>query len=174
MGQTSYSINIPAVTYPGQPADDGFKDVLSGLAVAAAMGYGLLAVRDLSNTGGFDQLAVKVPAAAADITTLTRPVGIVLADQARAQNPAVAAAVYPQYAAVPCCRQGRVWVSAETAVVDGAPVYARFATGDNGTVPGQLGGILDTSVVGNALLAGAVWRGSYASAGFAVVEMNIN
>ena len=35
------------------------------------------------------------------------------------------------------------------------------------------GGVLDTSVVGNALLANAVWRGTYAyvSGGYAVIEM---
>lgn len=175
MSQTSYAINIPAVSYPGQFADNGFKDVLSALAAAAAIGYGLLGVTDAANTGGFDALAVKVPAASTDITGLTKPLGIVVADQARAQDPSVTSGpVYPQYAAVPLLRQGRIWVQSESAVVDGAPVYARWQTGDGGTVKGQLGGVLDTTTVGNALLPGAVWRGTYAAAGFAVVELNLN
>lgn len=171
--QTSYAINMQPATYPGQIADDGIKDVKSALAAAAAISYGLLGVVDAANTAGFDALAVKVPAASSDITTATKQLGIVLADQARAQNPAVTPAQYPRYAAVPLMRLGRCWVQSETAVVDGAPVYARFTTGDNGTIPGTLGGILDTSVVGNALLANAVWRGTYATPGFSVVELNI-
>ena len=64
-------------------------------------------------------------------------------------------------------------VQSETAVVAGAPVYARWQTGDNGTVPGSFGGTLDTSVVGNALLLNAVWMDTTSAAGFAVVEFNI-
>ena len=169
--QLSYSIDIPAVSFPGQIADVGFKDVLTGLNVAAAIAYGLLAVVDSANTGGFDKLAVKVPAASGDIAD-GLDVGIVLADQARAQDPSVAAAVYPQNSAVPCCRKGRVWVQSESAVVDGSPVYGRYANGDGGTVKGQLSGVLDTSVVGNKLVPRAVWRGSTSAPGFAVVEID--
>lgn len=169
--QTSYSIDIPAVSYPGKLVDLGLKDVLSCVAVAAQIAYGLLAVIDSSNDGDFSKLAVKVPGAGADIAA-GKTVGIVLADQARAQDPSVAAAVYPQYSAVPCARKGRVWVASETAVTDGGSVYGRFATGDNGTVPGTLGGVLDTSVVGNKLVPNAVWRGTTSAAGYACVEVD--
>jgi hypothetical protein len=172
--QTSYSINIPAASYPGQFADDTqIKDVLTGKCVASAMPYGLLAVVDTTNTADFANLAVKLPYSSASITTPPGAVGVVVADQARAQNPNVAAAVYPQYSAASIGRKGRFWVQAETAVADGAKVYARWQTGDNGTVVGAFGGILDTSVVGNALLPNAVWRGTYASAGFAVLELDL-
>jgi hypothetical protein len=172
MSQTSYAINIGAAGYPGQHADSGFKDVLSAINVAAAVGYGLLMVVDASNTSDFSELACKVPAASTDITVVGKQLGVSMADQGRAQNPAVSGPQYPQNSAVSCGRKGRFWVQAESAVVDGAKVYARWQTGDNGTVAGAFGGILDTSVVGNALLAGAVWRGSYA-AGYAVIEMDL-
>lgn len=171
--QTSYSINLSAAAYPGQIADNSqVVDRLSAKAVAAALPYGLLAVVDSSNTEDFANLAAKLPAASTDITTVGKALGVVVADQARAQNPAVSSAQYPQYAVVPCGRKGRYWVVAESAVVDGHPVYVRWQTGDNGTQPGAFGGVLDTSVVGNAALPGAVWRGSY-SAGFAVVELDL-
>lgn len=171
MSQTSYAINIPAVSYPGQIADAGYKDVLSGMAALAAIPYGVLAVIDASNDGGFDNLAIKVPAASADITTAGKAVGVVLADQARAQDPSVAAAVYPQNSAVPCLRKGRVWVQSETAVVDGAPVFVRFATGSGGSQKGAVRADADTASA--AQLPGACFRGSYAAAGYVVVELSL-
>lgn len=173
MPQTSYAINLPAAAYPGQFADNGYKDITSALAVAAAISYGLLGVVDTTNSNGFDNMAVKVPAASTDITTATKQLGVVVADQARAQSALFSVPTYPQFSAVPLCRKGRLWVQSETAVADGAPVYARWQTGDNGTVPGKLGGTLDTTTVGNALLSNAVWRGKTTAAGFAVVELTI-
>jgi hypothetical protein len=175
MSQTSYAINLNAAAYPGQIADSGFKDVLSAINVAAEIPYGLLAVVDSSNTSDFSELAVKLPAASTDITTAGKQLGVVLADQARAQNPAVSGPQYPQNSAVSCGRKGRFWVQPESAVTDGGKVYCRWQTGDNGSQPGAFGGVLDTSVVGNALLTGAVWRGTYAyvSGGYAVIEMDL-
>lgn len=175
MSQTAYAINIPAATYPGQIADASpFRDFLSAKAVAAAVSYGLLMVVDASNTSDFGNLACKVPAAAADITTAGLQLGVSVADQARAQNPAVNTAQYPQYSAVSCGKAGRYWVVSEGAVTDGGKVYVRWQTGDGGTVHGSFSNTLDTSVVGNALLANAVWRGTTAAAGFAVVELNLS
>jgi hypothetical protein len=176
MSQTAYAINIPAVSYPGQLADgSNFKDVLSGLAVAAGMVYGTLAVGDATNTGGFDKLAVKAPAAATDITDKGSALGVVIADQARAQNPAVANPTYPQFAAVPCLRKGRIWVKSETAVDDGAPVFVRFAATVNGSVLGAFRADADTisTVDAAAALPGAVFRGTYAAPGFVVVELDL-
>lgn len=169
--QTSYSINIPAVSYPGQIADDGVKDVLSALAVAAAIPYGVLVVADETNTGGFDQLAAKVPAASTDITVVGSVLGIVLADQARAQDPSVAVATYPINSAVPCLKKGRCWVLSETAVVDGTPVFARYSA--NGPLT-QLGSIrADADTAHAAQVPGMIFRGTYATAGFVVVEINL-
>lgn len=173
--QTSYSINTPAWSYPGQIADLGLKDVVSAIATAAAFPYGLLGIIDTANSAaGYAELSAKLPSAVTDFTTnVLKQLGVCLADQARAQDPSVAAAVYPIGSAVPFLRKGRVVVQAETAVTAGTKVYGRFATGDNGTQPGAFGGILDTSVVGNALLANAVWVDTTSAAGFAVLEINL-
>lgn len=174
--QTSYAINQAPWAYPGQLADMmQARDIVSAIAVAAALSYGLFVLIDTSNSAaGFAELAARLPASAADITTNTGlQLGITLADQARAQNPGVATAQYPINSCVSCMKKGRVVVSAETAVVAGGKVYARFATGDNGTVIGSLGATLDTSVVGNALLPNAVWMDTTSAAGFAVVELNL-
>ena len=126
--QTGYTIDIPAVSYPGQIADNSdVKDVLSALAVSAKVPYGVLVVADTANSGGFDNLAAKVPAATTDITNVGSALGVVLADQARAQDPAETVATYPINSALPCLRKGRVWVLSETAVTDGAPAFVRFS-----------------------------------------------
>lgn len=176
MAQTSYSINIPAVSYPGQPVDImEARDRLSALAVAAALPYGVLAVHDLTNTGDFTQLAAKLPSAAADITVVGSALGFVVADQARAQDPSVSPAQYPQNSAVPLARKGRIWVLSEQAANDGDPVYIRYAATVNGS---QLGAVrADADVVSSAnhaaALPGAVFRGTTSGAGFAVVEFDL-
>jgi hypothetical protein len=169
--QTSYAINIPAVSYPGQVADDGYKDVLSAAAFAAAMVYGILAITDETNTVGFDQLAARAPSASADITVVGAQLGVVVADQARAQNPAFANPVYPQYAAVPCMRKGRIWVNAETACTDGTSPYVRYGAGGsgiNGNFAGAAGANLAQMPSGQA-----IFRGTTSGAGYAVVELDI-
>lgn len=171
MSQTSYAINLQPFSYEGQVADSGnATDTLSPVAVAGAIPYGKLVVVDSANSGGFDQLAGKLPSSSGDIAP-GKIIGISLADQARAQNPSVTLPTYLQGSAVPCRRIGRVVVLSESAVADGAPVYARFASGDGGALLGAFSGVLDTSVVGNKLVPNAVWRGAYAAPGFAVVEM---
>lgn len=173
MAQTSYSINIPAVSYPGQIADNGQKDVLSALAVAAAINYGTLVVTDETNTAGFDQLAGKAPGASTDISVVGAQLGVALADQARAQNPAVATPQYPQYAAVPCLRKGRVWVLAETAMVDGANPFIRFAAGAGGTVLGSFRNSADTATAVQMAAGQAVVRGTTTGPGYCVIELDI-
>lgn len=174
MSQTSYSINTQPWAYPGQIADTmQASDIITAIAVAAAIPYGLLCVIDQANSAGFAEMAAKLPAAATDITNFGSVLGVSVADQARAQNPAVSAAVYPQGSAVPIAKKKRIVVYAEGAVTVGGKVYGRFQAGDNGTVIGALGGVLDTSVVGNALVPNAVWADTVAAAGFAVVELGV-
>lgn len=174
MAQTSYAINIPAVSYPGQIADDSnVKDVLSAAAFAAALAYGILAVTDETNTLGFDQLAARSPSASGDITVVGAQLGVVLADQARAQNPAFTIPTYPQFAAVPCMRAGRVWVLAETAMADGANPFIRFAAGAGGTVLGSFRNSADTATAVQMAAGQAVVRGTTTAAGYAVIELDI-
>jgi hypothetical protein len=174
MSQTAYLINIPAVSYPGQIADDSeVKDVLSAAAYAAAMVYGTLAITDETNTVGFDQLACRAPSASGDITVIGAQLGVVLADQARAQNPAVSTPQYPQFAMVPCMRKGRVWVNAETAMTDGAAPFVRFASGAGGTVLGSFRNSADTASAAQMPSTQAVVRGTTTGAGYAVIELDL-
>lgn len=173
MGQTSYSINIPAVAYPGQMADNmEARDVLSAIAFLAPIIFGTLVVTDEANTGGFDALAGKAPGAAGDITTMGAQLGVALAMQAIAQNPAVANPQYPQGYAVSCVRKGRVWVNAETAMVDGSNPFIRYTA--NGAL--YVGNFRNDADAGKAAVmpAGqAIMRGTTAAAGYAVVELDI-
>lgn len=174
MPQTSYSINIPAVSYPGQPYDISWlKDVSTGMAFAAAMNYGTLAVTDETNTTGVDSIAIKAPALTTDISVMGAVAGVVIADQGRAQNPAVATAQYPQFAAVPVMRVGRIWVSAETAMVDGASPFWRFAAGGGGSILGSARNSADTASAVQMPSGQAVVRGTTTGAGFAVIELAI-
>lgn len=174
MAQTSYSINISQVAYPGQPFDGAHDtDVVSGLSTAAAIPYGVLAVHDLSNTAGADQVAVKVPAASTDITVLGSAKGVVMADQARAQDPTFSVPTYRQYQAVPCMRRGRVWVKVEEAVLDGDQAFVRFAVGSFS----QLGAFRKTADSASAAaLPGAYYVGASISVGgqlYAVVQLSL-
>lgn len=174
MAQTSYAINIPQVAYPGQPYDGAHDtDKTSGLATAAAVPYGVLAVHDLSNSAGPDQIAVKVPGASTDITVLGSAKGVVLADQGRAQDPTFSVPTYRQYQALPLMRRGRVWVKVEEAVVDGDAAFVRFATG-SGT---QLGAFRKTADTATAVaLPGAYYVGASISVGgqlYAVVQLSL-
>jgi hypothetical protein len=175
MGQTSYSINIPAVAYPGQLADLGKKDILTALAVAASIVYGTLVVTDESNTAGFDQLAGKAPAVSTDITVMGAQMGIAIADQARAQDPSVANPVYPRYSAVSVLRQGRIWVLAETGLADGSNPFVRF-TANGSFVPGVAGAFrsdADSAKAAQLSSGQAVVRGTTSAAGYAVIEINL-
>ncbi|CAM6004902.1 unnamed protein product [Sphagnum balticum] len=152
-------------------ADDGIKDVLSAAAYAAAMVYGTLAITDESNTTTFEYLACRAPAASTDITVIGAQLGIVLADQARAQNPAFTNPVYPQGAMVPCLRQGRVWVNSESAVTDGTAPYVRYGAGGSG-IDGNFAGASGANLA-QMPSTQAVFRGTTAAAGYAVVEIDL-
>lgn len=173
MGQTSYSINIPAVSYPGQIADNmEGKDLLSAAAFIAAMIYGTLGVTDETNTVGFDQLAVKAPGLTTDISVMGAVMGVVAADQARAQDPSVVNPQYPQFSAVPLMRKGRIWVSAETAMADGANPFVRF-TANGALYVGNFRNDADTGKAVQMPSGQAVVRGTTSGAGFAVIELDI-
>jgi len=172
MGQTSYSINTAAVGFAGAPVDIAHQhDVVSGLAVAAAVPYGVLVVLDSANSDGFDKIAAKVPALTTDVTNFGSALGVVLADQARAQDPAFVLPSYARYDALPIMRSGRVWVLVEEAVVDGDPVFIRFAAGAGGTQLGAFRKSADTATA--VALPNAVYRSSGLAAGFAVVQLNL-
>lgn len=171
MAQLSYGINIPAAAYPGQLADSGFHDILSVASGQNAIGYGTVVVTDTVNSGGFDLICGRAPNAAADVTTVGSVLGIAVADQTRTQDPSVNVAQYPAQSAVPCIRQGRVFVYAEGAVTSGTPVFVRVTAGANGS---QLGAMRADADGGNAAqLPGAVYRSTTTAAGYACVEVNL-
>lgn len=173
MSQTSYAVDISAVAFPGQPVDIGVRDDLTGLAVAAAIPYGVLTVHDAANSSGFGKRAVKLPALAGDITTLGSPAGVSIADQGRAQDPSVAVPTYPINSAVSVRKLGRIWVKVEEAVLDGDQCFVRFASGAGGSQLGAFRKSADTATA--AALANAYFRSPQATiGGYAVVELHLN
>lgn len=170
--QTSYSIDIPAFSYPGQLANLMRSRIQTALAVAAALPYGLLIVRDTVNSSALMQ-AGRLPNAAGDIVAL-KILGISVADQARAQDPSVASAQYPIQSAVPCLKEGEVVVQpeADVAIAAGDQVYARVTA--NGAGKLQLGAFRNDADGGNAtLVPNAVWLSAIgAGAGFAIIGLN--
>ena len=173
MSQTSYSINIPAVSYPGQMADNmEARDVLSAIAFLAAIVFGTLVVTDEANTTDFTNIAGKAPALTTDVSVVGTQLGVALAMQALPQNPAVANPSYPQGYAVSCLRKGRVWVNAETAMADGSNPFVRFTA--NGLLyPGNFRADADAGKAVQMAVGQAVMRGTTAAAGFAVLELDL-
>jgi hypothetical protein len=157
------------VSYPGQPFDIGLKDRTSALAVAAAIPYGVLVVRDTGNSPG-NLVAGKVPAASSDITTLGSALGVAIADQGRAQDPSVAVPTYPINSAVPCGRIGRYWVLVEENVSQGNAAFVRFATG-SGTQLGAWRKSADTATA--VALPGAYYVTDGLAGGYACVELSL-
>ena len=171
--QTSYSINTPAFAYPGQVANLMTAQFQSALAVAAPIPYGVLVVRDLANSSGVMQ-AGKVPAAGGDVAA-GKILGIAVADQARAQDPSVAVAQYPQNAAVPCIKFGEVVVQPEVdvTVAAGDPVYARVTA--NGAGKLQLGALRNDADGGDAILVpGAEFKSAGTAGAFCILDIIAN
>lgn len=167
--QTSYSINLPAVAFPGQPVDLGVKDDVTALA-SGAIGYGKLVVR--SSAASFDKVIGVLPSASADITTLGKPLGVSVADQGRAQDPSVVEAVFPDKSAVSCRRIGRIWVKVEEAVTAGDQAFVRFA---DGTVTGNNGGFRKSADTATAVaLPHAYYESSALANGFAVLQLTLD
>jgi hypothetical protein len=171
MPQTSYAINLPAVSFPGQPFDSAVtQDVLSALNVAAAVAFGILLVKDTANTTGPDKLAAKAPSSSGEVTTEGTPLGVVMASQAIPQDPSVATPVYPIKSAVPLMRQGRIWVKPEENVLDGDAAFVRFASGAGGTVLGSFRKSADTATA--VALPKAIYRGGMVGS-YAMLELNL-
>ena len=163
MSQTSVSLYSQAFLVEGQLADSGNKEVVSGLAESTAIPMGKYVRR---GTDADNQ--VKLPGAAVDVTTVANVGGIVLADQAREQNPSAATTI-PVGGACSVLRKGRVAVKTEETVAAGAAVYVRYAAGGNGV--GSFGGTAGTSE--RAVLAGAIWAKGASAGAFGVIEINL-
>lgn len=130
----------------------------------AAFPDGHLAIFDSSVSS--DPMAVRLPNASADITTVTSVAGIALADHfasVRTSNATLAPKM------LSFMRKGQIYVAVEEAVTANSPVYVRYAAGGNGL--GAFGAGAGSSE--RALLNGAVYRSAAASGAVAVVEINI-
>jgi hypothetical protein len=79
---------------------------------------------------------VKVPAASADITDLSKIRGVALRD-AMIPNSSGATQVIPANTMFPVLKQGRAWVTTDQNVVVTDPVYVRYTAAGNG-LPGMV------------------------------------
>lgn len=147
--------------FAGQLADaQNPKDVLTSLAVAAAVVIGNLVVTDAPN--GDD--AARLPASALDITNLVKGIALHAHSQ---ENTIAASPSWPINAAFPTLTNGRVYVAVEDAVDAGQPVFARFQGGNEGGFRSDVDGANAVQV------PKAVFRSTTTGAGIAVVELNL-
>ena len=160
MSQTT----APAITmvkgFNGQLSDSpATKDVFSGYAVKEALPLGRLVVVNTANGDG----AVMLPTASGDITNLA--VGVVLHSHSL-ESDLTGDPEWPVKSAVPVLRTGRMYVTVEDAVAEGALVYARHDLAPFGIFRS------DVDAGKATLVLGARYRSSTAGAGIAIVEIN--
>ena len=123
--QTSYSINIDAVAFPGQKTDIGHDDVISAIATQD-IPYGVAVA--LAG-GSYPALQGKLPESGDTI------LGIAVADQNRAQNPSLPAPTYVATSALGLMREGRIYARVSGAVTVGGPASIVVTPGaDQGTL----------------------------------------
>ena len=173
MAQLSYSIDTPAVAFPGQLVDIApGRDIVTAMA-SVAIPYGCLVVR--SSAASFQAVIGKLPVSAAEITAVGSAIGVAVADQARAQDPSVSGPQYAALAAVPCLKKRRIWVVVEDAVLAGGACFVRFLAGTNGSQLGAFRSDVDTisTVDHAAALPGARFVAAAGAGEYAVVELDL-
>lgn len=158
--QTSYSIDQSA-GLPGQMADCGFQDSITGINSSAAMPFGKLAVK-----GASDGLC-KLPALATDITSKGLVMGVSVKTHAM-ESSLSGDPQYPINSVPSLLRKGRIYVKVEETVVVGDDVYVRYAAGGDGL--GSFGKTAGTSE--RAQLDGASWYKGASAGGLAILEVN--
>lgn len=141
------------------------QDFVTGLSLVR-MPYGILAA---ANIGADDRL-IKLPAASGDVA---HPAGIVVRTGAIESTRDNLAPGYQAGDPVNLMRQGRIWVTPETAVTKDGAVYARI-TVSGGSI--QLGALRGDTDSGNAtLVPGARWKSTTTAYGpgvSALLEFN--
>lgn len=121
----------------------------------------------LDSTLGDDR-AIRLPRAAADITTNGLVAGVVLAT---AQYARVGTAdTWPAYTMIDVMRKGHVLVQVEQAVTPGQNAFARYAAGGNGL--GSFGNTAGSTE--RAAIVGATYRSTAAINALAVLEVNFS
>jgi hypothetical protein len=159
MAQTSYSDTL-APGFAGQLADLSFKRVSTGVnAQGAQIPFGV-AVTKATGDGKYD-----LPNAAGD-----KVYGIALHSHDVDQLGLTDTNGIPIDGDFNLLEEGVAYVITEEAVVDGDPVYVRYATGAGGT---QLGGFRKSAVTSEtAIVKGAKFRSTAAAGGIAAVSFS--
>lgn len=129
--QTTYTAN-PARGFPGQPADNGYKDDVSGIA-EEVIPPGLVVFR-----GTDPDRQVRLPQASD--TDTTGLLGVSVRSHAMSDDDG-----YADEQAVPVRRIGRICVVCEDAFTPSSSVYVRTQTGSGGTQPGSIRTDADTA-----------------------------
>jgi hypothetical protein len=159
MPQTDYSLSQP-VAFPGQLADLTFKRITTAVnKQAAAIPFGV-GVTKTTGDGNY-----KLPAAAGD-----KVYGIAVHSHDYDQRNLTGAQGVDIDQDFNLLEEGVVYVKVEEAVVDGDPVFVRYASGAGGTQLGSFRKSADTATAG--AVKGAIYRSSAAIGGFAVVEFS--
>lgn len=159
MAQTSYlDTLVPGIA--GQLADLSYKRAVTGInKQGAAIPFGVAMTKatgdgcyDLPNAVGDKVYGIALHSHDVDLTGLTGTQGI------------------PIDGDFNLLEEGVAYVLVEEAVVDGDPVYVRYAAGAGGT---QLGAFRKTTVLNEAgLVKGAIFRSSAGIGGIAAVEFS--
>jgi hypothetical protein len=140
--------------------------VANQIANAAAIGFGIVVVRDQTD----DQKA-RLPQAAADITDAKIALGFTRMTQAAEQNYGSAGGVgYALESSMSIMRKGRIYVMTEDAVTDGGAVYVRHVAGAGETL-GSVRSDADGSDA--SILPGAAFRKATSASGISIVELNL-
>jgi hypothetical protein len=122
-------------------------------------------VTDALVTGGVGQATIAVTTLSTDVIY-----GISIMSQAIEQAPVTGLIAYSSGAPVGCLVRGRIWVSSETAVVNGDAVYLRFKGDGSTTFAGAFRNDADSGTA--ALVDGAVFRTVAAAPGLAIIDIN--
>jgi len=161
--QSTYTQD-PAVAFPGQPADTGFKDDISTVVEeATGIAPGLGVVR-----GTADGQAA-LPAADFEDSAF---LGVsVRTHKARADGAVADNENYEDKASMPVRRRGRIWVVVEDAFTAGAAVFVRHTAGGAGEVPGNFRTDDDTAAASDITGARFVTSGDAGALG--LIELNL-
>ncbi len=170
-------------TLDGPDGDFGYSDSASAgsltetlvSAQQSTLAFGAyVCLDDLRTLPGPGDYAVRLPRAAADITG-GRGLGLLVEQHDVVQLPVEAGSAYATALAIAgndcvnVLHEGRAWAYSESAIVKGAGVYARFASGAGGTTLGVLRG--DDDSASAALIPRAKALTSCAAGGLFVVEI---
>lgn len=160
--QTSYSVLAPDGLL-GLPVED-FTNFIDTVIPTASVKVGKLLVVD--STVGKPRNQARYPAAAADITTKEKLLGIVRWDQSREGG-----VDYPAARPTPVVRRGRIWVTAESAVTRFTQCFIRYAAGAGGTELGSFRADVDTASA--AACPWAMFITDATAGALAIVEISI-